>query len=135
MSEARIAELEQRVRDLEDRLHTLVLSVAYREDEPYFAEISRSMLSSDDRVVLGLVLSGILSRAKGSGVATAPKPESLAHPALEEAFRTGPVTQQDAIRIVGMVVGDEDSARRIIEAHRLQGLGAEGHRHLSSATG
>jgi hypothetical protein len=81
MTDDRIAELEQRVRDLEDRLHTLALSVEYREDEPYFAEISRAMLTGEDRVVLGLVLGAVLGRAQGRELPR-PKPEHLAHPAL-----------------------------------------------------
>lgn len=134
MSDDRIAELEQRVRELEDRLHTLVLCVAYRDEEPYFAEISRAMLSSEQRVVLGLVLSGILSRASGLTPAGPPKREHLTHPALDAAFSPGPMTYEEAVRIVSLLVGDEDSARRIIEAHRRQGLGEEGHRHLAATS-
>lgn len=133
MPDDRVAELERRVRDLEDRLHTLALSVAYSDDEPYFAEVSRSMLGGDERVVLGLALSGILSRASGRDPVAPPDRERLSHPALDAAFRPGPITYDEAASIVAMVVGDEDSARRLIEAHRRQGLGEEGHRHLGAA--
>jgi hypothetical protein len=129
----RVADLERRVRDLEDRLHTLALSVAYSDDEPYFAEVSRAMLGGDERVVLGLVLSGILSRASGREMVGPPDRGRLNHPALDAAFRPGPITYDEAVQIVAMVVGDEDSARRLIEAHQRQGLGEEGHRHLGAA--
>ncbi|PFG33912.1 hypothetical protein [Sanguibacter antarcticus] len=134
MSDDLITELQQRVRDLEDRLYTLTVSVAYREDQPYFAEVSRSMLSSEDRSVLGLVMSGILDRASGQSTMRPPEREHLTHPALDKAFSPGPITYHEAVQIVSMLVGSEESASRIIEAHRLQGFGEEAHRHLTASS-
>ncbi|NMR20286.1 hypothetical protein [Cellulomonas fimi] len=126
----RIDALEARVVELEDRLHTLALSVHYREDEPYFAEISRLMLSSADRVVLNLVLSGILERASGSAALRRPSPERLSHPALDETYVDAPIDHREAVRLVALVVGGEEAARRLLEAHRRQGLGEAGHQAL-----
>ena len=52
-------------------------------------------------------------------------------PALAEAYLPEPIDGDEAVRIVGEVLGSERLGAQALEAHRARGLGREGHRALT----
>ena len=53
------------------------------------------------------------------------------YPALAKAYVPEPIDCDEAVRIVGEILGSEHLGRQALEAHRARGLGLEGHRALS----
>ena len=54
------------------------------------------------------------------------------YPALAKAYVSESIDWDEAVRIVGEVLGSEHLGRQALEAHRARGLGQAGHRALSS---
>ena len=52
-------------------------------------------------------------------------------PALDEAYLPEPIDGDEAVRIVGEVLGSERLGAQALEAHRARGLGCEGHQALT----
>ena len=52
-------------------------------------------------------------------------------PALDEAYLPEPIDGDEAVRIVGEVLGSEHLGAQALKAHRARGLGCEGHQALT----
>ncbi|VEI17042.1 hypothetical protein [Actinomyces viscosus] len=53
-------------------------------------------------------------------------------PTLAEAYSPEPIDWEEAVRIVGEVLGSKRLGRQALEAHRARGLGLEAHRALTA---
>ena len=130
----RVEEQSQRIDELQDALHTLAIAVQYRQDEPYLAFLAEHGVAGRRRVALNGVINGVLSRARGD----VPSPGQGARaelledfPALAEAYLPEPIDRDEAVRIVGEVLGSERLGAQALEAHRARGLGREDHQALT----
>ena len=131
-------EQSQRIDELQDALHTLSIAVRYREEEPYLAFLAEHGIAGLRRVALMMAIAGVLSRAQGevlplgSGACDELLPD---YPALAEAYSPEPIDWEEAVRIVGEVLGSEHLGKQALEAHHARGLGLEGHQALASRSG
>ncbi|WP_108833873.1 hypothetical protein [Actinomyces sp. Marseille-P3109] len=131
----RVEEQSQRIDELQDALHTLSIAVRYREEEPYLAFLAEHGIAGLRRVALMMAIAGVLSRAQGevlplgSGACDELLPD---YPALAEAYSPEPIDWEEAVRIVGEVLGSEHLGKQALEAHHARGLGLEGHQALAS---
>ena len=134
----RVEEQSQRIDELQDALHTLSIAVRYREEEPYLAFLAEHGIAGLRRVALMMAIAGVLSRAQGevlplgSGACDELLPD---YPALAEAYSPEPIDWEEAVRIVGEVLGSEHLGKQALEAHHACGLGLEGHQALASRSG
>lgn len=134
----RVEEQSQRIDELQDALHTLSIAVRYREEEPYLAFLAEHGIAGLRRVALMMAIAGVLSRAQGevlplgSGACDELLPD---YPALAEAYSSEPIDWEEAVRIVGEVLGSEHLGKQALEAHHARGLGLEGHQALASRSG
>ena len=130
----RVDEQSQRIEELQDALHTLSIAVQYRKEEPYLAFQAEHGIAGRRRIALNAAINGVLSRAQGHVRPLSSRVrEELRedHPALAKAYAPEPIDWDEAVRIVGEVLGSEHLGRQALEAHRARGLGLEGHRALS----
>ena len=133
----RVEEQSQRIDELQDALHTLSIAVQYREEEPYLAFLAEHGIAGRRRVVLMMAIAGVLSRAQGEvlPLGSGARDELLPdYPALAEAYSPGPIDWDEAVHIVGEVLGSEHLGKQALEAHRARGLGREGHQALTSCS-
>ena len=87
------------------------------------------------RIALMTAITGVLSRAQGEVLPLGPgaRDELLPdYPALAKTYTPEPIDWDEAVRVVGEVLGSEHLGRQALEAHRARGMGQEGHRALSS---
>lgn len=129
----RVEEQSQRIEELQDALHTLSIAVQYRKEEPYLAFQAEHGITGRRRVALNGAINGVLSRAQGDMRPLGPgvRQEFLEdYPALAKAYVPEPIDCDEAVRIVGEILGSEHLGRQALEAHRARGLGLEGHRAL-----
>lgn len=130
----RIDEHSQRIEGSQDALHALSIAVQFRKEEPYLAFQAEHGIAGRRRIALNAAINGVLSRAQGHV-----RPLSLRvreelredYPALAKAYAPEPIDWDEAVRIVGELLGSEHLGRQALEAHRARGLGLEGHRALS----
>lgn len=130
----RIDEQSQRIEGSQDALHALSIAVQFRKEEPYLAFQAEHGIAGRRRIALNAAINGVLSRAQGHV-----RPLSLRvreelredYPALAKAYAPEPIDWDEAVRIVGELLGSEHLGRQALEAHRARGLGLEGHRALS----
>ena len=130
----RIDEQSQRIEGSQDALHALSIAVQFRKEEPYLAFQAEHGIAGRRRIALNAAINGVLSRAQGHV-----RPLSLRvreelredYPALAKAYAPEPIDWDEAVRVVGEVLGSEHLGRQALEAHRARGLGLEGHRALS----
>ena len=130
----RVDEQSQRIEELQDALHTLSIAVRYRKEEPYLAFQAEHGITGRRRIALNAAINGVLSRAQGHvhPLGSRVHEELLEdYPALAKAYAPEPIDWDEAVRIVGEVLGSEHLGRQALEAHRARGLGLEGHRALS----
>ena len=130
----RVEEQSQRIDELQDALHTLSLAVKYRQEEPYLAFLAEHGIAGRRRLALNGVINGVLSRARGDSLSLGQGARTeLAEdfPALDEAYLPEPIDGDEAVRIVGEVLGSERLGAQALEAHRARGLGCEGHQALT----
>ena len=130
----RIDEQSQRIEELQDALHTLSMAVQYRKEEPYLAFQAEHGITGRRRVALNAAINGVLSRAQGhvNPLSSRVREQLLEdYPALAKAYAPEPIDWDEAVRVVGEVLGSEHLGRQALEAHRARGMGQEGHRALS----
>ena len=80
-------------------------------------------------------IAGVLSRAQGEvlPLGSGARDELLPdYPALAKACAPEPLDWDEAVRIVGEVLGSERLGKQALETHRARGLGLEGHQALTS---
>ena len=131
---SRIDEQSQRIEELQDALHALSIAVQFRKEEPYLAFQVEHGIAGRRRIALNAAINGVLSRAQGHVHPLSSRVrEELRedYPALAKAYAPEPIDWDEAVRIVGEVLGSEHLGRQALEAHRARGLGLEGHRALS----
>ena len=131
----RVDEQSQRIEELQDALRTLSKAVQYRKEEPYLAFQAEHSITGRRRIALNAAINGVLSRAQGHvhPLSSRVREELLEdYPALAKAYAPEPIDWDEAVRVVGEVLGSEHLGRQALEAHRARGLGLEGHRALSS---
>ena len=129
----RVEEQSQRIDELQDALHTLSLAVQHRQ-EPYLAFLAEHGIAGRRRLALNGVINGVLSRARGDipSLGQGARTELAEDfPALNEAYLPEPIDGDEAVRIVGEVLGSERLGAQALEAHRARGLGCEGHQALT----
>lgn len=130
----RIDEQPQRIEGSQDALHALSIVVQFRKEEPYLAFQAEHGIAGRRRIALNAAINGVLSRAQGHVRPLSSRVrEELRedHPALAKAYAPEPIDWDEAVRIVGELLGSEHLGRQALEAHRALGLGLEGHRALS----
>ena len=130
----RIDEQSQRIEGSQDALHALSIAVQFREEEPYLAFQAEHGIAGRRRIALNAAINGVLSRAQGHVHPLSSRVrEELRedYPALAKAYAPEPIDWDEAVHIVGEVLGSEHLGRQALEAHRARGLGLEGHRALS----
>ena len=130
----RVDEQSQRIEELQDALHTLSIAVKYRKEETYLAFQAEHGITGRRRIALNAAINGVLSRAQGhvNPLSSRVREELLEdYPALAKAYAPEPIDWDEAVRVVGEVLGSEHLGRQALEAHRARGLGLEGHRALS----
>lgn len=130
----RIDEQSQRIEGSQDALHALSIAVQFRKEEPYLAFQAEHGIAGRRRIALNAAINGVLSRAQGHVRPLSSRVrEELRedHPALAKAYAPEPIDWDEAVRIVGELLGSEHLGRQALEAHRARGLGLEGHRALS----
>ena len=130
----RVEEQSQRIDELQDALHTLSVAVQYRQEEPYLAFLAEHGIAGRRRVALMTAIAGVQSRAQGEVLPLGPgaRDELLPdYPALAKAYLPEPIDDDEAIRIVGEVLGSERLGAQALEAHRARGLVREGHQALT----
>ena len=130
----RVEEQSHRIDELQDALHTLSIAVQYRQEEPYLAFLAEHGIAGRRRIALMTAIAGVLSRAQGEVLPVGPgaRDELLPdYPALAKAYLPEPIDDDEAIRIVGEVLGSERLGAQALEAHRARGLGREGHQALT----
>ena len=133
----RVEEQSQRIDELQDALHTLSIAVQYRQEEPYLAFLAEHGIAGRRRIALMTAIAGVLSRAQGEVLPLGPgaRDELLPdYPALAKAYLPEPIDDDEAIRIVGEVLGSEHLGAQALEAHRARGLGLEGHQALTGCS-
>ena len=130
----RIDEQSQCIEGSQDALHALSLVFQFRKEEPYLAFQAEHGIAGRRRIALNAAINGVLSRAQGHVRPLSSRVrEELRedYPALAKAYAPEPIDWDEAVRIVGEVLGSEHLGRQALEAHRARGLGLEGHRALS----
>lgn len=130
----RIDEQSQRIEGSQDALHALSIAVQFRKEEPYLAFQAEHGIAGRRRIALNAAINGVLSRAQGHVRPLSSRVrEELRedHPVLAKAYAPEPIDWDEAVRIVGELLGSEHLGRQALEAHRARGLGLEGHRALS----
>ena len=130
----RVDEQSQRIEELQDALHTLSIAVQYRKEETYLTFQAEHGITGRRRIALNAAITGVLSRAQGrvNPLSSRVREELLEdYPALAKAYAPEPIDWDEAVRVVGEVLGSEHLGRQALEAHRARGLGLEGHRALS----
>ena len=130
----RIDEQSQRIEGSQDALHALSIAVQFRKEEPYLAFQAEHGIAGRRRIALNAAINGVLSRAQGrvNPLSSRVREELLEdYPALAKAYAPEPIDWDEAVRIVGELLGSEHLGRQALEAHRARGLGLEGHRALS----
>lgn len=130
----RIDEQSQRIEGSQDALHALSIVFQFRKEEPYLAFQAEHGIAGRRRIALNAAINGVLSRAQGHVRPLSSRVrEELRedYPALAKAYAPEPIDWDEAVRIVGEVLGSEHLGRQALEAHRARGLGLEGHRALS----
>ena len=130
----RIDEQSQRIEGSQDALHALSIAVQFRKEEPYLAFQAEHGIAGRRRIALNAAINGVLSRAQGrvNPLSSRVREELLEDsPALAKAYAPEPIDWDEAVRVVGGVLGSEHLGRQALEAHRARGLGLEGHRALS----
>ena len=130
----RIDEQSQCIEGSQDALHALSIVFQFRKEEPYLAFQSEHGIAGRRRIALNAAINGVLSRAQGHVRPLSSRVrEELRedYPALAKAYAPEPIDWDEAVRIVGEVLGSEHLGRQALEAHRARGLGLEGHRALS----
>ena len=130
----RVDEQSQRIEELQDALRTLSIAVQYRKEEPYLAFQAEHGITGRRRVALNGAINGVLSRAQGHvhQLGSRVREELLEdYPALAKAYVPEPIDWDEAVHIIGEVLGSEHLGRQALEAHRARGLGLAGHRALS----
>ena len=130
----RIDEQSQRIEGSQDALHALSIAVQFRKEEPYLAFQAEHGIAGRRRIALNAAINGVLSRAQGHVRPLSSRVrEELRedHPVLAKAYAPEPIDWDEAVRIVGELLGSEHLGRQELEAHRALGLGLEGHRALS----
>ena len=131
----RVEQQAQRIDELQDALHTLSVAVQYREEDPYLAFLAEHGIAGRRRIALMTAIAGVLSRAQGEVLPLGPgaRDELLPdYPALAKACAPEPIDWDEAVRVVGEVLGSERLGKQALEAHRARGLGLEGHQALTS---
>ena len=104
----------------------------------HLAFLAEHGIAGRRRVVLMMAIAGVLSRARGEvlPLSSGARDELLPdYPALAEAYSPGPIDWDEAVHIVGEVLGSEHLGEQALEAHRARGLGVEGHQALASRSG
>ena len=130
----RIDEQSQRIEGSQDALHALSIAVQFRKEEPYLAFQAEHGIAGRRRIALNAAINGVLSRAQGHVRPLSSRVrEELRedYPALAKAYAPEPIDWDEAVRVVGEVLGSEHLGRQALEAHRARGLGQAGHRSLS----
>lgn len=130
----RIDEQSQCIEGSQDALHALSIVFQFRKEEPYLAFQVEHGIAGRRRIALNAAINGVLSRAQGHVRPLSSRVrEELRedYPALAKAYAPEPIDWDEAVRIVGEVLGSEHLGRQALEAHRARGLGLEGHRALS----
>ncbi|WP_315584024.1 hypothetical protein [Actinomyces viscosus] len=130
----RLEEQSQRIEELQDALHTLSVAVQYRPEEPYLAFLAEHGIAGRRRVALTMAIAGVLSRAQGDvrPLSPAARDEFLpSFPALAKAYSPEPINWEEAVRVVGELLGSKHLGQLALEAHRDRGLGLEAHRALT----
>ena len=110
------------------------MAVQYRQEEPYLAFQAEHGITGRRRIALNAAINGVLSRAQGhvNPLSSRAREELLEdYPALAKAYASEPIDWDEAVRVVGEVLGSEHLGRQALEAHRARGSGLEGHRALS----
>ena len=133
----RVEEQSHRIDELQDALHTLSIAVQYRQEEPYLAFLAEHGIAGRRRIALMTAIAGVLSRAQGEVLPLGPgaRDELLPdYPALAKACAPEPIDWDEAVRVVGEVLGSEHLGAQALEAHRARGLGLEGHQALTSCS-
>jgi len=114
----RVEEQSQRIDELQDALHTLSLAVQYRQEEPYLAFLAEHGIAGRRRLALNGVINGVLSRARGDipSLGQGARTELAEDfPALDEAYLPEPIDGDEAVRIVGEVLGSERLGAQALE--------------------
>jgi len=130
----RIDEQSQCIEGSQDALHALSIVFQFRKEEPYLAFQAEHGIAGRRRIALNAAINGVLSRAQGHVRPLSSRVrEELRedYPALAKAYAPEPIDWDEAVRIVGEVLGRGHLGRQALEAHRARGLGLEGHRALS----
>jgi len=130
----RIDEQSQCIEGSQDALHALSIVFQFRKEEPYLAFQAEHGIAGRRRIALNAAINGVLSRAQGHVRPLSSRVrEELRedYPALAKAYAPEPIDWDEAVRIVGELLGSEHLGRQALEAHRARGLGLEGHRALS----
>ena len=130
----RIDEQSQCIEGSQDALHALSIVFQFRKEEPYLAFQAEHGIAGRRRIALNAAINGVLSRAQGHVRPLSSRVrEELRedYPALAKAYAPEPIDWDEAVHIVGEVLGSEHLGRQALEAHRARGLGLEGHRALS----
>ena len=130
----RIDEQSQCIEGSQDALHALSIVFQFRKEEPYLAFQAEHGIAGRRRIALNAAINGVLSRAQGHVRPLSSRVrEELRedYPALAKAYAPEPIDWDEAVRIVGEVLGSEHLGRQALEAHRARGLGLAGHRALS----
>ena len=130
----RIDEQSQCIEGAQDALHALSIVFQFRKEEPYLAFQAEHGIAGRRRIALNAAINGVLSRAQGHVRPLSSRVrEELRedYPALAKAYAPEPIDWDEAVRVVGEVLGSEHLGRQALEAHRARGLGLEGHRALS----
>lgn len=134
--EERLAELEastdERLRALEDKVRMLITCTTYDPREPYTAALLQHNIHGDRLTALNLVISALLSRARGS-FPRQPEhfPDSGVN--LEGIYESRRVSRPEAIALLASAMHvDPSVAERLLTAHKAAGRGASGHAALDS---
>nr|WP_211580258.1 competence protein ComFB [Mobiluncus mulieris] len=105
----RIDQLESEVTRLKELVMTLVGSVQYRNDKPYWAYLAQSMTYGEKETELSLMLIGICRRLEGEEQPIKPKRLCENNSYMQEAYSNEPMTEKEAIELLAQVVGPVDA--------------------------
>lgn len=97
-------ELTDRVQQLEELVHDLLVSVQYSPDEPFAAELARSRICGLKRNQIQATIDGLLTRAQGA-VVVVPRLLDMPPAVASELTKTGPLNREQAVEILGMICG------------------------------
>lgn len=105
----RIDQLESEITRLRELVMTLVGSVKYRKDKPYWAYLAQSMTYGEKETELSLMLIGICRRLEGEEHPVKPQTLCENNPLMQEAYSNDPMTEKEAIELLAQVVGPVDA--------------------------